>query len=245
MKGLELLKLPTLNPSFIVWPTLLYDENHVILVDCGYPGTYEELKMVLLDKGFSYDDLTHIIITHHDIDHIGNLSTIIKHHPEIKVLASYIEAPYLTGNKEPIKLSQKGYYDNLMQTVGLLPSPKRELVKEVIENLIINQVTVIHDNELLPFCGGIKVIYTPGHTPGHVCLYLESYKTLISGDELNVVEGILYGPKPQFTQNMTTAIESLSKIVKNDIRSIYCYHGGIYQDNPNLRIIQLLTIDEY
>ena len=43
---------------------------------------------------------------------------------------------------------------------------------------------IVEDGEELPFCGGITVIHTPGHTPGHICLYIGQNKTLIAGDAL-------------------------------------------------------------
>lgn len=225
MKGLELL---TLNASCVVHPTLLYDYESVILIDCGCLGTYEALNSELNKNGFTMDDLTHIIITHYDIEHVGNLHSIIKDYPNIKVLASYIEEPYLTGN-------------NGSTRDKTLDSPKGKEVKKTLKNITIDKVTALHDSELLPFCGGIKVIHTPGHTLGHICLYLERYKTLIPGDELNVIDEKLVGPTSKFTQNMEQAIESLSKLKKYNIQSVFCFHGGEYKKDPYARIIQIAT----
>ena len=54
----------------------------------------------------------------------------------------------------------------------------------------------VADEEVLPYCGGITVIFTPGHTPGHICLYLNQSKILIAGDALVAVHGELRGPNP-------------------------------------------------
>lgn len=241
MKGLELLHVPSINDTVYYHPTLLYDDEHVILVDCGYLGTYDVLKQVLLEKGFTVSQLTHIIITHHDLDHIGNLHAIVKENPNVKVLASYIEEPYLTGEKEMIKISNPGFKEHFQNMLKNLPEDKKEKVKEAFDELTIEKVTVIHHNEFLPFCSGIKGIYTPGHTPGHLCLYLEGYKTLIAGDELNIVDGELVGPNEKFTQDMEEAIQSLAKFKKYDIQKVFCYHGGIYEKEPNARIVEIAT----
>jgi len=54
VQSIELLDLPTLDVTLTVHPTLIYDEDNVILVDCGYPGTLESLEIVLKDKGFQF-----------------------------------------------------------------------------------------------------------------------------------------------------------------------------------------------
>ena len=77
---------------------------------------------------------------------------------------------------------------------------------------------------------------TPGHTPGHICLFLEKYKTLIAGDALNVVDGRLTGPNPQHAFDYDQAVSSLKKLVGFDIQKIICYHGGLYNKEPNSSI---------
>jgi glyoxylase-like metal-dependent hydrolase (beta-lactamase superfamily II) len=91
----------------------------------------------------------------------------------------------------------------------------------------------------LPYCGGITVINTPGHTPGHISLYHKPSKTLIAGDAMIVADGRLLGPNPQYTLDMKTAIESLKKLMQYDIETVICYHGGLYKDNANRRIAEL------
>lgn len=78
-----------------------------------------------------------------------------------------------------------------------------------------------------------------GHTLGHICLYLNQSKTLITGDALNVAEGQLLGPNPQHTYDMKLALLSLKKLTQYDIATVISYHGGLYKENINQRIIDL------
>jgi glyoxylase-like metal-dependent hydrolase (beta-lactamase superfamily II) len=91
----------------------------------------------------------------------------------------------------------------------------------------------------LPYCGGITVIFTPGHTPGHICLYLNRSKILITGDAMVCVDGELQGPNPQATYDMETALKSLQKLTQHDIEMVVCYHGGVYRDGANKRLSEL------
>jgi glyoxylase-like metal-dependent hydrolase (beta-lactamase superfamily II) len=91
----------------------------------------------------------------------------------------------------------------------------------------------------LPYCGGLQVIFTPGHAPGHICLYLKESKTLIAGDAMICSEGNLRGPVQQTTLDMDEALQSLNKLASFEIEQVICYHGGLYQGNVNERIAEI------
>ena len=88
--------------------------------------------------------------------------------------------------------------------------------------------------------GGTIALHTPGHTPGHLCLYVKRPKVLIAGDALNVEEGKLIGPRAQFTADLAVALRSVEKLARYDIESVICYHGGIYNNaDVNQRIAEI------
>jgi len=101
--------------------------------------------------------------------------------------------------------------------------------------------TAVADGEVLPYCGGITVIFTPGHTPGHICLYLNQSKTLITGDAFVAVDGEFRGPNPQATYDMDSALKSLKKLKHYDIETVICYHGGVYNDDANECLAELAS----
>ena len=59
-----------------IHPTLIWDDNNVILVDAGLPGGLPDIKEEMNKTGVSFDKLDKIIITHQDMDHIGGLPDI-------------------------------------------------------------------------------------------------------------------------------------------------------------------------
>lgn len=83
------------------------------------------------------------------------------------------------------------------------------------------------------------VIETPGHTPGHVCLYHEPSRTLIAGDALTVREGRLYGADPATTLDWTAVQASIAKLTAFDIETVICYHGGLFRGNAMDRLAEL------
>lgn len=76
----------------IINPTVILDNDIVILVDAGYPGQLPYIREAIENIGVSFDKLNRIVATHHDIDHIGRLSSILKELPNnVKVLAHEME----------------------------------------------------------------------------------------------------------------------------------------------------------
>jgi glyoxylase-like metal-dependent hydrolase (beta-lactamase superfamily II) len=123
-----------------------------------------------------------------------------------------------------------------------LPEEQRQWMEALFANPPKTSVdTAVADEEVLPYCGGITVIFTPGHTPGHICLYLNQSKILIAGDALVAVDGELRGPNPQATYDMDAALKSLKKLTQYDIETVICYHGGVYRDSANERLTELAS----
>lgn len=225
-EGLDILELG--NEERRMNATLIWDDKNVILIDAGLPGQIENIREEVEKAGVSFDRINKIIITHHDLDHIGSLSSIVKSSKsEIEVLAHSGERPYIEGDKIGIKITP--------ERLSSMP----ESMKETIKQLKTKVNRIVKDEENLPYCGGIDVIYTPGHTPGHICLYLRKYKALVTGDAMNVVNNELIGPNPEYTFDMEQAMESLKKLTKYDIETVICYHGGVFTKNSNERIAKL------
>jgi glyoxylase-like metal-dependent hydrolase (beta-lactamase superfamily II) len=73
-KTIHMLNLP-FEEKWIYHPTVLYNENSnsYVLVDTGMPGQYEEILKQFEELGLPASNLSDIILTHQDIDHIGSL----------------------------------------------------------------------------------------------------------------------------------------------------------------------------
>lgn len=241
--GVEMLEITAniLGEQSTIYPTLIWDENDAILIDTGYPGQLPLFRTEIEKAGVPFEKLGKVILTHQDIDHIGSLPGILAESShKVEVLANEIEKSYIQGEKRLIKLSPEALakMDELIPPE--VPAEWRKAFKAVLENPPTSPVdrTVV-DGEELPYCGGIVVIDTPGHTPGHISLYHKQSKTFIAGDALGIVAGQLIGPEPQYTLDMTAAVKSLTKLMEYDIESIICYHGGLYSKNANQRIAEL------
>ncbi len=177
------------------------------------------------------------------MDHIGGLSSILNELPQkVEVLSHNGEKPYIQCEQPPIRLDQiKAQLDFLQGEQHLQMKMLYDNLKANYKSLRANVDKTVADGEKLPYCGGIEVIFTPGHTPGHICLYLKERKILIAGDVFNVDHERLVS-SPEFTIiDKSSAKKSLKKLSEYDIETIICYHGGVYNNNANRSIIELVN----
>jgi glyoxylase-like metal-dependent hydrolase (beta-lactamase superfamily II) len=72
---------------------------------------------------------------------------------------------------------------------------------------------------------GLRVIATPGHTPGHVCVFDPAGSLLILGDAMTNMEKKLDGPSPQYTADMAQAHQSVKKLAKLKFERAVFGHG--------------------
>lgn len=197
-------------------PTVIWDDQDAVLFDTGLPGHLDNVRAAL--QRLTGVRLSKIIITHQDFDHLGSLPEIMNgFDTRIEVYAHGQTKPYIEGEIPLIKTG------NAVQKVA---------VDHVLE-----------DGQVLPFCGGISVIFTPGHTPDHTSFYHHATKTLITADALTANEGQLQYPNPRYTLDKQGAIRSLNKFLDLDIETAICYHGGICKGNIKARIEELIAGD--
>lgn len=223
-----------------IFPAILSDENEMILVDCGYPNFLELIKNAAKLNGIDINKLTKIIITHHDFDHMGSLAEFKREFPNIKILSSIEEEPYISGKRKSLRLQQaEDIYDKLSEEEKENAKSFHRLL-ESIETVDVD--VCLKDKDSLTWCGGIEIISTPGHMPGHISIYIKESRTLVSGDALVVENGKLSIANPQYTLNIAEATNSVKKLLNYEIDTIICYHGGIYTKNIKESLKNVMNI---
>lgn len=209
-----------------IFPVLLEDENDMVLIDCGYPNFFNLIKNYAQKNNINLNKLSKIIITHHDFDHIGSLAEFKRNFPNVEILSSSDEKPYINGNKKSLRLQQaENIFKSLSDDEKKQAKAFHYMLKS-IENCDVD--TIVKDKEILNFCGKIEVISTPGHMPGHISLYHIESKSLITADALVLQNGVLDIAMPKYTLDLKEAKNSIKKFLNYDIKRVICYHGGVY-----------------
>jgi len=182
----------------------------------------------LLDVGYDIKNVKRIILTHVHVDH-SQAANELKKRSGAKIYSHWIESQYLSHN--PIYQGPPTTQETVDKLEKLGVSMKA-LIKEY-GSLEVEPISVdeqVSDGDMI---GSLKVIHTPGHTPGHISLYYEKDKLLLGADSIYKhvfgAEG-MYISAPQVSIDPVTAIVSAQRLSKVNFDKLLMAH----QDSPLL-----------
>lgn len=162
-------RVPTLGSSAINAFAFVDDDGTVTLVDAGLKGAPRRLVASLSEMGKRPSDVTRILITHAHPDHGGGARSM-RERTGAPVHVHEDDAHYLRDGRTPP------------------PDPAQPLAK-VIGMLSRSQPSAPVDEtflegDVIGVAGGVRVLHTPGHSPGHCSFLHEQSGILITGDAL-------------------------------------------------------------
>jgi glyoxylase-like metal-dependent hydrolase (beta-lactamase superfamily II) len=198
----------------------LITDPYLTLIDTSLPHkTKKILRYIIHELHRQPSELTTIILNHSHYDHIGNaeqLRTItgakIAAHPE--------DALYIERKKQP-PLPPGG-----MGIIFKLLSP---MIKVQPFNVDIS----LKENEEI---SGLTTLYSPGHTPGSICLYDPKRKVLFTGDTLRYNNGTIEGPSKRFSIDLVSAHNSIQKLKTLDFDIMLSGHGTPITENASAKV---------
>jgi glyoxylase-like metal-dependent hydrolase (beta-lactamase superfamily II) len=190
--GIHLLKLPGPFPntdSADVNCYLIEGEDGWLLVDTGW-GTdraFAALERQLGELGVGFEDIGRILITHFHPDHYG-LAGKLKGLSGASVALHQIEKDFIDARY----VSMDNLLGEMSGWLRLHGAPEEELpslrgaslgvrqyVSPVLPEIVLQGGETITQGRF-----EFEVVWTPGHSPGHVCLYERERRVLLSGDHL-------------------------------------------------------------
>ncbi|HET9529109.1 MAG TPA: MBL fold metallo-hydrolase, partial [Blastocatellia bacterium] len=176
----------------------LIDEEPLTLVDAG-PRTDETLVALrsgLGRLGRKLSDIKRVIITHAHTDHYGLARLIVEESGATPFIHSW-DAPAVTPDVD------YAAYRRLLVTAGV-PAQVIDRMESGFKKFLgyaypLDNVEPLEDEDEIIFeHESLKVIHTPGHTPGSICLVRTSNRLVFSSDTVlkNITPNPLLSPDP-------------------------------------------------
>jgi glyoxylase-like metal-dependent hydrolase (beta-lactamase superfamily II) len=195
---------------------LLFDSDGVTLIDAGLPLSQKKILAYLATLGKAPTDLRRIILTHGDLDHVGSLAALHRA-TSARTYASKIEAEAIAAGKSP-------------RPINIRRPLWQRLVRLLIKQKPFQVHEILTDGQLLPILGGLQVVDTAGHTPGHISLFAPAAGILFCGDSMVTDENGIHGSRPQLTWDQGKAAEAVRRQAALGARILCSGHGPVIMD---------------
>ena len=201
-------------------------DGQVTLVDMGVKSSGRKIMAALASVGSGPSDVTRLLLTHCHPDHAGGAAFVAEQTGRpVDVHAE--DAEYVRTGTQPDADPSSG----LGKLLRRLPQPKNATVP-VGEELT--------DGQVVPFAGGIRVVHTPGHSPGHVSYLHEESGTLITGDAIFNVLGMRWPPR-MLCSNFTMTQQTAERLAELEYSTAAFTHGPEIRERPREAIRAFLA----
>jgi glyoxylase-like metal-dependent hydrolase (beta-lactamase superfamily II) len=194
---------------------MIEDADGLTLIDTSLPSAPKSILKQIAGLGYAPVDIKRIIITHAHPDHIGGLHDL-QQTTGAEVWASDLEK-------------------RVIQDGLPVPVPDKKDVKGISRFLTVPRATfpstpvarILNDGDILDeVMGGLHVISTPGHAPGHLAFWQPEQKILICGDVMmSMWPRHLTKPFRMVTVDMEENIRSIKKVAELDAQVLCLGHG--------------------
>jgi glyoxylase-like metal-dependent hydrolase (beta-lactamase superfamily II) len=209
-----------LVPGVVANPYLLVDKDGLTVIDAGLPRSQKKILAFVAGLGMTPHDVKRIVLTHSDLDHVGGLSALQKA-TGATTYASRIEAEAIAVGKPSRQIQPPGF--SLRRLLFALLRPFFKAAPFQVDEILM-------EGQVLPVLGGLRVVETPGHTPGHISLFAPAASVLFCGDSMVTDWDGIKGSRPAVTWDGTKAKESVQKQAQLGPNIVCPGHGPVVRE---------------
>jgi glyoxylase-like metal-dependent hydrolase (beta-lactamase superfamily II) len=203
---------------------LVVDTN-LTLIDTGLPHKTKKIMQYITEELHrTPSDVKTIILTHGDVDHIGNAEEL-RRLTGAKLVAHPDDAEIIAGRTK--RVMPQGGMSFLFK-----------LLRPLMKTKPFEMDLLVHDGDDI---AGLKVIHMPGHTPGSIALYDSKRKVLFAGDTLRFRNGIVNGPSEKMTMDRTKAFQSIEKLASFDFDVMLSGHSEPLRSHAAAKVQEFIT----
>jgi glyoxylase-like metal-dependent hydrolase (beta-lactamase superfamily II) len=218
--GMKIIDNVFLVPGVVANPYILVDADGLTVIDTGLPRGERKILAYVANLGKSAQDVKRIIITHSDLDHVGSLAALHKV-TSACTYASRIEAEAIAAGKPSRQIKSPGF--SIRRLLFTLLRPFMKSAPFQVDEILA-------DGQILPVLGGLRVVDTSGHTPGHISLFAPAVGVLFCGDSLVTDENGIHGSRSGLTWDESKAKEAVRKQAGLGARIVCSGHGPVVMD---------------
>ncbi len=231
----------------------LIREDPITLIDVG-PKTDEAAKALrekLARNGVQFSDIRRILLTHAHEDHCGLAKRVRDEAKDAKILVHDWETGHLFGRlaqeQNRMLLLRSGVPNAVFEEMRVLYG-EISLLTDSLEDGGFSPLT--DEMELEFTSGSLKVLHTPGHTPGSCSFVREANRTLICGDCVlkRITPNPILSPDPinpnKRFRSLAEYLVSLAKLRSYSPTLAYGGHGEPVTDFEEIFNRYVRAIDE-
>ena len=243
--------------TFVCMYLLKIDGSNV-LIDAGlhFSDWRKKFFTGLKEFDISVKNIDYCIVTHDHIDHIGLIKTLKRKNPDMQILMHKITHDLIkwgtdVKNNVEVEISATELAERMIR-FGI-SEEKGDRIIQFFSNWhkLINYCKpdrILHDNDEILFDSNkLKVIWTPGHAAGHICILDTDNRYLFSGDHILSritphIGSFMMNPALNSEYDLTNILEyylnSLEKINNLNPKIIFPAHQEVIY-NPHERILEI------
>ena len=206
---------------------LLENEDGWTLVDTGTTNSVERIRNAITALGSGPEDLKRIFLTHQHNDHTGGLPGLLEWAPQAEIGASSHEAEVISGRRRMDPFSNP-VLRSLSRNAELPTAPVRKVLRE---------------GDLV---SGFRVIFTPGHTLGHVSLLRDGDGLLFTADTFGCLpRKIRVGLRKAVCTDPPLAKRSAEKLLAEEFGTVLLAHGPVLRTGARERLREVVARCRY
>jgi glyoxylase-like metal-dependent hydrolase (beta-lactamase superfamily II) len=229
------------SPLRYVLAYLLESPRGPVLIDTGWPSdeAWDGLVAGVTETGHEISDVAAVLVTHFHADHYGLAHKVREasgawigmHEEDARALSRFTSVADFAA-AEGAWLARRGMPAGEID--GMLPSPQAESRRPAPPEVMIEDgARPLGDDTPL------RAIWTPGHTPGHLCFADERHNLMLTGDHVlpRITPNI--SPSPLATDDtLGSFLRSLSELARFDPDEVLPAHEYRFSGLP-ARVRQL------
>jgi glyoxylase-like metal-dependent hydrolase (beta-lactamase superfamily II) len=217
-------RVPTTPMDLVNSYLLRSPDGQLALVDTGIKGAPKRIVAAIEEIGGSVGDVTTILLTHAHADHAGGAK----------------EMTDAVGRGTTVHEADAGYVRSGTGTELDASTRLGRILKRSQSSDPAPVERTLTDGEVLPIAGGLEVLHTPGHSPGHVSLLHRETGTFITGDAIWNMWSRRSWPVLAFCTNAALTKQTAHRLAETEYVTAAFTHGPHIADDGRESVRQFL-----